>query len=387
MILLCGCSAKEETSIKVNEPKEYVKAVWITYYELQKFTDGKGKEEFTNSINTAFKELKEMGFNTVTVHVRPSADAFYESDVFPSSRYCFGEQGSEMPYDPLQIMPESAHNNEIKIEAWINPYRVSQDGDTDSLSDNNIAKKWINEKSTNVYVTENGIYFNPASKEVTQLIVEGVTEIVSNYDVDAIHFDDYFYPTTDTDIDEAEYKEYVNNGGNLSLSEFRRDAVSNMIKSVYNKIKGLNSEVEFGVSPSADIDKNYNELYADVEKWCSEDGYIDYICPQVYFGFKNEVMPFMQTVKRWTSISKCTLYVGLPLYKCGKEDKYASIANTESINEFKDNTDIISRQVIYLLKLTEVKGYYIFSYSCLFSEDCKEETDNLLSLMQGSSPN
>ena len=393
-VLLSGCSiiqspetARKEimNSSSVDNSDFEVKSVWIAYYELQKFTDGKDKNEFSESINSAFKELFNMGFNTVTVQVRPCADAFYKSKYFPCSKYCFGEQGCEMPYDPLEIMVESAHSNHLKIEAWINPYRVSQDGDINSLSEGNIAKEWYSEKSNNVYITDNGIFFNPASDEVVDLILNGVKEILESYAVDSIHFDDYFYPTVNEDIDVAEYEKYQSDGGVLALNDWRRERVSNMIKSVYSAIKAINKEVKFGISPAANIDNDYNKLYADVERWCREEGFIDYICPQIYFGFKNESLPFMQTVKKWISISERDLYIGLPLYKSGKADSYASINNQEAINEFVNNRNVISRQINYLRKIDFIKGIYVFSYDCLFSNECKEEVQNMLKALQDSS--
>jgi uncharacterized lipoprotein YddW (UPF0748 family) len=390
-IAISGCSINNEKNdssdniISSTNDNLYVKSVWITYYELQELIADTEKE-FKNNIKNAFENLIDMGFNTVTIQVRPCADAFYKSDYFPSSKYCFGKQGSDMPYDPLQIMCDVAQSVKINIEAWINPYRVSQDNKIDELCDDNIAKLWYNNKKTKsyVYIDESAIYFNPGVDEVNDLIINGVKEIVQNYNITAIHFDDYFYPTTQKSIDKTQYSEYKEQGGKLSLSNWRRENISNMIKSVYKAIKNVNSDVLFGISPASDIDNDYSKLYADVETWVSNDGYVDYICPQIYFGFKNVYQPFMFTTKKWVSMSKCDLYVGLPLYKCGKVDEYAAENETQRINEFVDNNDIISRQINYLSKIDEVKGFYIFSYSYLFKDDCKEEVENMLSVMQNS---
>lgn len=390
LILISGCSApsqqnKTESSKSEDDSSLYVKSVWISYYELQELISDT-ENEFKKNIKSAFKELCDMGFNTVTVQVRPCADAFYKSDYFPSSKYCFGKQGSDMPYDPLQIICDTAAERGLRIEAWINPYRVSQDNKIDDLCDDNIAKKWYNDKKTKtyVYIDDSAIYFNPAVSEVTDLIVNGVEEIVKNYNITAIHFDDYFYPTTDKAIDKTEYAEYTEDGGELSLANWRRNNINEMVKSVYKAVKSINKDVLFGISPASDIDNDYSKLYADVEKWAGEEGYVDYICPQIYFGFKNVYQPFMFTAKKWISITNCDLYVGLPLYKCGKADKYAAENETGRINEFVNNTDIISRQITYLSKLDEVKGFYVFSYSYLFDEKCKTEVENMLSAMQNN---
>ncbi len=376
LIVLClaGCTAQGTEKNDSPQSAEYVKAVWMTYYELSSFTQDNDEQEFKKQISKAFKELESNGFNRVTVQVRPFADAFYNSDYFPVSAYCFKSQGSELLYDPLAIMTEAAHKYGMSIEAWINPYRVSSSTDFSELSDKNKAVEW--KDTDNLIVCDSGIYFNPASSEVTKLICNGVREIIENYQVDSICFDDYFYPDTDKSIDESSYKAYTENSGELSLEDWRRENVSNMVKGVYSTVKSVNENITFGISPASDIENDRDSLYADVEKWCTSEGYIDYICPQIYFGFLNENQPFMKTTKNWIQMSDCTMYVALPLYKAGKEDEFAG---DSGINEFVDNNNIIARQVTYLSKLESVKGFYIFSYSSLKDND---ETKNLYSAMQ-----
>ncbi|MFQ9838841.1 MAG: family 10 glycosylhydrolase [Eubacterium sp.] len=187
---------------------------------------------------------------------------------------------------------------------------------------------------------------------------------------------------TDKSIDNAEYQKYLKKGGKSSLSDWRRENVSNMIKSVYSAVKSVNKKVKFGISPASNIDNDYSSLYADVEKWSQDSGYIDYICPQIYFGFKNVKQPFMQTTKKWTNTAKCDLYIGLPLYKCSKPDEYAAKNDESIINEFKNNNDIIARQIRYIKNFDEIGGFYLFSYSCLFDENCKNEVENLLKEMR-----
>lgn len=378
ILLFCGCSMPQKAAENEKINAEYVKACWITYFELEKFTSSNDNAEaFQDEIKKSFKKLKELGINTITVQVRPCADAFYKSEYFPTSKYCFGVQGSELLYDPLEIIISTAHKMNLSVEAWINPYRVSQNNDTDELSSDNIALKWLNDesKSTNVYIADK-IYFNPASPDVTELIVNGVKEIITNYNVDAVHFDDYFYPASDENIDDKEYNEYLDNGGDASLDDFRRECVSNMVKKVYSAIKEINSNIIFGISPQSNISSNYNKLYADVERWVTEEGFVDYICPQVYFGFHNQVQPFTKTVKNWCNITKtCRLYIGLPLYKAGSSDEFASPSKDYAINEFIDNDDIISRQISYIYQLEEIRGFNIFSFSYLMDE----ENQNIIS--------
>ncbi len=373
ILCLAGCTVPQNKPVEKQE-EPYIKAVWISYYELSAFTEDNDETQFKKSISKAFKELSSKGFNRVTVQVRPFADAFYKSDYFPTSSYCFGQQGSELIYDPLSIMVEAAHKQGLTIEAWINPYRVSNKTDFSDLSQDNIAVTM--KDSEDLIVCDTGLYFNPASDKVIDLIVNGVKEIVNHYSVDSICFDDYFYPSTDKSIDKKSYSEYKKNGGELSLDDYRRDNVSRMVSSVYKAIKDIHSDITFGISPASKVDDNYNTLYADVHKWATEKGYVDYLCPQIYYGFQNENQPFMSTTKEWIEMTDCTLYVSLPLYKAEKEDEFAG---DRGVNEFVENNNIAARQVTYLSKLDKIKGYYIFSYSSLKDND---ETKNLYSAMQ-----
>lgn len=376
---LAGCAITPKSdNVHDNASKNtYIKSVFIAYYELEGFTKNNDEKTFKKEISKAFKELANKGFNRVTVQVRPCADAFYKSIYFPTSEYMFGYQGAKLIYDPLEIMIDTAHKYDLSIEAWINPYRVSQRNDFSLLAKNNIALKWQN--TSKLIVLDNGIYFNPCYNEVTDLIVKGVKEILSNYNVDSVCFDDYFYPTKDKSIDKEEYTKYKSNGGELSLFDWRRDNVNNMIKSVYSTVKTINKSVTFGISPASDMDYDYSTLYADVIKWSRNEGYIDYICPQIYFGFKNENQPFMQTTKLWCDNATCALYIALPMYKSGLNDEYAGESGK---NEFKKEKNIVARQITYISKIDQIKGYYIFSYSSLKDN---EETSNLYSAMQNSS--
>lgn len=391
-ILLSGCTTtttpKQNNTIIKTKEIAITKSIWITYYELSSYTKGKTEKEFRASIEKLFNELKDFEFNTVTVQVRPCADAFYNSKYFPTSIYFNGTQGEAMLYDPLKIICDIGKKYNLSIEAWINPYRVSQNSKLEELCSENVAKKWIKHGSNKVVLVNKKYYFNPAYDEVTKLIKDGVAEIVKNYDVAAIHFDDYFYPSKDKIIDKNEFKAYQKNGGTLSLDDWRRENVSNMIRQVYKTIKRIDQNILFGISPASNIENDKNVLYADVEKWVNKDGYIDYICPQIYFGFKNIYQPFMQTTKKWVKLcdDKKTLYIGLPLYKAGNVDKYAAEFDKSIKNEFVNNDNIIARQINYISKIGEIKGYYIFSLSSLKSEKAKNEVSNMLSTMQSNNP-
>ena len=189
-----------------------------------------------------------------------------------------------------------------------------------------------------------------------RLIVDGIREILSRYDVDGIHFDDYFYPPSCGDFDKGEYEEYRRNGGKLSLDFFRRENVSNLLSLSYSAVKSFGEEKIFSVSPSGDMVRNYNEIYADVSLWC-KGGYCDMIIPQLYYGFLNESKPFSDVLSQWLTLtdkSKVKLVIGLALYKVGEKDEFAG----KGENEWKENGDIIKGQ----RDLCMNKGCYGISY-------------------------
>ena len=199
------------------EPLKEIRGVWISCFELPDAT--KGEAQFRESIKTIFKNLREKDYNTVFVHVRPFADSIYPSKIFPWSKHCC--KGKNPSFDPLKIIVQTAKENRIRVHAWIYPFRVSSKNDVNTLPASSPSKKMIENNSSDVVILPNGIYFNPASTSVHKLVYSGVEEILKNYDIDGIHIDDYFYPTTDEKIDKKEYEEYKKLGGALTLTEWR----------------------------------------------------------------------------------------------------------------------------------------------------------------------
>lgn len=360
---------------------EVIKAVWINYYELSMKDKGGGtKDSFTEKIKYMFSKVKALGLNTVIVHVRPFSDAFYCSDIYPFSKYITGTQGKNPGYDPLKIMCEQADNYELKIHAWINPYRVLYSTNFDELAKTNPARMWREDSNPDnddwIIVTDSGIFYNPSVPEVQKTLIDGVREIIRKYDIDAIHMDDYFYPSTDESIDKAQYSKYLDCGGKRSIADWRRDNVNIFVSGLYSAINSENTNVRFGISPAGDIQKNYDMHYADIREWVSNSGYIDFIMPQLYYGFDNQSKPFKNVATQWSELmkdSEVKICYGLAIYKCGEIDELAGAG----INEWKTNDDIISRQVAYLKTLPNYDGVILYSYKFLFTENSKNET-NLL---------
>lgn len=346
-----------------------MRGVWVSFYELSmKDKNGGNEQEFTKKAVEMTETIQKKGLNTVFLHVRPFSDAFYESKIFPWSAYLTGEQGKAPGYDPLKIFITEAHKRNLKCHAWINPYRVSYDKNFGKLSADNPARRFREDEDKNndswVFTDDNGIYYNPTVPEVQKLILDGVREIVKNYDVDGIHLDDYFYPSPDESSDRAQYEVYINSGGKKNLSEWRREQVNTFISGLYSAVKAIKPEALVGISPAADIEKNENNLYADVRRWGSQRGYVDYLLPQVYFGFENQTRPFMKSVKEWSELVTCPdvkLYYGLAAYKQGERDEYAGSGAEEWIK----NGDVIERQIEEIRKIPNCGGYSLYSYNAV----------------------
>ena len=349
-----------------------MRAVWISYYEL----DGRGKtaDQFADMIGGMFDRIKGMGLNAVVVHVRANSDAFYPSSYFPWSEYAAGQQGQNPGYDPLAILIDAAHDRGLAFHAWLNPYRVSNKTDDPmELAENNPARVYLTDGDPSndswAIPWDGGMYYNPGVVEMQKLILDGVREILDNYDVDGIHFDDYFYPTSDPAFDAATYGAYAEKAGNnaLSLGDWRRANVNSLMQAVYRLADSRG--VPFGISPSAHIsddgsDRNYQELYADIALWMREGGYAHYITPQLYFGFQYPKADFRfdNLLNQWLSLPRAEgvrLYVGLAAYKIGTEDAGST--------EWQESEDILSRQ-LSLLRQAGSDGFMLYSYGSIVSD-------------------
>ena len=319
------CLALGITTIAIEEvyaaDKKDMRAVWISTvysadYPSTINNEDAQKEEFIEKLEQA----QALGLNTVVVQVRPKGDAFYESDLNPWSAVLTGVQGVDPGYDPMAFMIRETHKRGMEFHAWMNPYRITTSGtDLSALSVDNMARKhpdWI-------LTYNNAMYYDPANEDVQDYICDTVEEIVENYDVDAIHFDDYFYPSN-YPLPEGETRDGV-------TADERREHVNDLIRGVYKTIKKADSSVEFGISPMG-IWKNstsdpagsetrgtegYYSVFGDAKTWV-EKGWVDYIVPQLYWETGNAYADYETLVKWWSDVVKGTgvdLYIGHGIYK------------------------------------------------------------------------
>ncbi|MBQ2847360.1 MAG: family 10 glycosylhydrolase [Clostridia bacterium] len=354
-----------------------LRGVWISCYDHISAA-GKTKAEYRVLTDTMFKNIKDLGLNTAFVHLRAFSDAFYQSEIYPYSSYIAGKEGATLPFDPFAVMLESAKKYEISVHGWINPFRVSAKNDISLLSNKNPAKAIIDSGNTEgeICILSNGIYYNPSCTSNHQRIIDGVREIISKYDIDGIHIDDYFYPSISESVDKKQYSQYKAEGGTLTLSEWRKNSVNAFVSALYSAVKSADPSLVFSISPAAQLDKNLNEYYADCELWISKSGYADLIIPQIYFGFEHETLAFNSLLKKWSNLSRASgvkLACGIAAYKCSTKDKYAGTGATE----WQNNTDILARQLKAIRNNKNYSGFVIFSYQDLTRSSCKAEIQNL----------
>lgn len=368
------------------------KAVWLSQFDMMPiYTDGGAQRDiadYTARVTRVVENIKSLGMNTVIIQLRPNGDSIYPSELYPTSKYLTGAYGREGDYDAFDIFLGIAHRAGLSVHAWVNPLRCMSESEMSAVSLRYDIRRWYAEENGRYIVTVSDVcYLNPAYAEVRSLICDGVGEILEKYAVDGIHIDDYFYPTTEENFDTEAYSEYVGSGGILSLADFRREQINTLVRDIYATVKNENHTVLFGVSPGGNTDRNYNELYADVAKWCANEGYIDYLCPQVYFGFEHESRPFDKVCEEFADMIKTDsidLIIGMTLGKAyggysGEVDVWAGTGAREWI----ENRDILRRSLEYIQTMENCQGAAFFSYQYFFdtqsglptqhtSEECSE---------------
>ncbi|MEG0829763.1 MAG: family 10 glycosylhydrolase [Anaerovoracaceae bacterium] len=325
---------------KVEMPKE-VRGIWVAYLDYKELgLYNKSEKEFKKNMEDFLEKAKEKDINTVYFHVRAFDDAVYKSNEFPLSREIW-DRKEEIPYDPLETAIEIVHKDGMQIHAWMNPYRITVD-----------------------------YFLDPALDTSTQRIVDEVKEIME-YDVDGIHFDDYFYNAA---------KGYKDVDGKKSISvkdepsdQEKKSNVNQMISQVYKTVKTIDKKKSFGISPQGNMG-NCRSIGADIDTWLTEDGYVDYIVPQIYWTDNHTAKwrpkMFTDTLIEWQSINALEkpIYPGLALYRTG-------ITASDDLGWGKQDNNL--QLQVEKLREAGCKGYVLFSARDLYLKHSKKELDNL----------
>ena len=267
--------------------------------------------------------LQSLGVNAIIFQVRPTADALYYSELEPVSRWLTGKTGRwgvQMPYDPLELVLREAHARGMEVHVWLNPYRLT-------LKDYPLPEATAHVLKACAFQYNNQWYLDPGKEDTQAWICMVVSDIVSRYDIDAIHMDDYFYPYPvkgQSIPDRATYE--ANPRGFSNINDWRRDNVNTIIRRLHTVIKELKPGVQFGISPFGVYRNdstlgiragmtNYDDLYADIVLWMKE-GWIDYVVPQLYWEIGRKGVDYATLARWWADNSHgCRLYIGIAPYR------------------------------------------------------------------------
>ena len=344
------------------------RAVWVSYLEWAAM-DFSTEDAFRAGVVQLLDNCTGLGLNTVLAQVRPFGDALYRSSLFPWSHLCTGVQGQDPGFDPLDVLLTEAHARGLSLEAWVNPYRLRSSASMPSaIAENSL----LNTHPEWVCTVNEGAYLNPAIPEAADYVVQGVAELVQNYAVDGIHFDDYFYPTTDPSIDAAQFAA----SGEADLTAWRRANVTRLVKAVHDAVKAADPTLRFGVSPQGNPDNDRNEQYTDLSVWLTASGadaIVDYLCPQIYWGYGYTLssgstrFAFENITAEWLALPRAestALYFGLGAYRVGVGD---GGANADSVSQWCTGS-ALARQVTDL-RSAGAGGWALYRYGSLFRSD------------------
>ena len=330
------------------------RAVWVSYLEWQQ-VDFSTPETFSGDIAVILDNIRNLGATVVLAQVRPFGDALYPSSYYPFSHLCTGQQGRDPGYDPLALLVQAAHDRGLALEAWVNPYRI-QAGLTPALCGASPAKlhpDWVK-------YTDTGAYLDPANTAVRQYIADAVGELCANYDVDGIHFDDYFYPTTDPAFDAADY---AASGTALTQDDWRRENVNALVELCHATARRYG--VRFGVAPVGDPEQNYALQYRDAARWLRQ-GTVDYLMPQLYWGQEyvkdgDTSHSLARLAGAWAALPRAAgvrLYAGLGAYRIGAGDGSDAGSEWVSGRALADQLNLLDR--------LGVQGAGLYRYASLF---------------------
>ena len=344
------------------------RAVWVSYLEWAAM-DFSTEDAFRAGVVQLLDNCTGLGLNTVLAQVRPFGDALYRSSLFPWSHLCTGVQGQDPGFDPLDVLLQEAHTRGISVEAWVNPYRLrSSAAMPPNLADGNLANThpdWL-------CTAGEGLYLNPAVPAAADYVVQGVAELVQNYPVDGIHFDDYFYPTTDAAVDAAQFAA----SGAADLAAWRRQNVTALVAKVHRTVKAADPTLRFGISPQGNPDNDLDQQYSDVTAWLAaggEEKVIDYLCPQVYWGYGFTLhsgstrFAFENIVPAWLSYPRArdvALYFGLGAYRVGTGD---GGANPDSVSGWSTGSALAAQ--VKDLRQQAAGGWALYRYGSLFGPE------------------
>ncbi|MFL1430752.1 MULTISPECIES: glycoside hydrolase family 10 protein [unclassified Nocardiopsis] len=350
------------------DDKRQMRGAWLTTVGNIDWPSepGLSAEEQQAELDERLDEAADLGLNTVFLHVRPTTDAVYESDLEPWSRYLTGEQGGDPGYDPLEYAVAGAHERGLELHAWFNPYRVGISSDLETLADDHPVKEhpdWM------VRYGGEG-FLDPGDPEVREWVTDVIMDVVDRYDIDGVHFDDFFYPYPKDGEEFADDDSWEAHGGGFDdRDDWRRDNVNRFVAGIHERIQQDKPWVRFGISPfgiwrnsgsdPAGSDTNGLESYAaqhaDTRTWI-QDGTVDYVVPQLYWERGFAAADYEVLTDWWADQVEGTgvdLYIGQAAYRAGEPGWRGDNALTDQL-DYSDGVEQVGGDVYFsFMSLTE----------------------------------
>lgn len=348
----------EQLHLPVQQSGSPVVAAWLTAVSLSDMLKGATEAAYRAAVHQELTWLCENGFTDVFVQVRSNGDAYYRSRVYPRAA------SWSQDFDPFQVFLEENRQVGLQVHAWINPYRCQTAGQMLKIPDTYPTRMWAQEQAEPIVQVSGRWYLNPADAHAQALICTGAQELLDGYDIAGLHIDDYFYPTTEPELDAAAFAA----SRSEDLTAWRTEQVNTLVAALYAQVHA--ADRIFSISPRGDPAASAQLLYADPETWCSQSGYCDWILPQLYYGFDNETCGFAEMLALWQGMVQTDgvrLIPGICTYKVGQADDWAGIGRMEWVTE----QEIPARQAAAVLE-AGLNGVAVYSSASTRELDAPE---------------
>lgn len=348
----------EQLHLPVQQSGSPVVAAWLTAVSLSDMLKGATEAAYRAAVHQELTWLCENGFTDVFVQVRSNGDAYYRSRVYPRAA------SWSQDFDPFQVFLEENQQVGLQVHAWINPYRCQTAGQMLKIPDTYPTRMWAQEQAESIVQVSGRWYLNPADEHAQALICTGAQELLDGYDIAGLHIDDYFYPTTEPELDAAAFAA----SRSEDLTAWRTEQVNTLVAALYAQAHA--ADRIFSISPRGDPAASAQLLYADPETWCNQSGYCDWILPQLYYGFDNETCGFAEMLALWQGMVQTDgvrLIPGICTYKVGQADDWAGTGRMEWLTE----QEIPARQAAAVLE-TGLNGVAVYSSASTRELDAPE---------------
>lgn len=348
----------EQLHLPVQQSGSPVVAAWLTAVSLSDMLKGATEAAYRATVHQELTWLCENGFTDVFVQVRSNGDAYYRSRVYPRAA------SWSQDFDPFQVFLEENQQVGLQVHAWINPYRCQTAGQMLKIPDTYPTRMWAQEQAESIVQVSGRWYLNPADEHAQALICTGAQELLDGYDIAGLHIDDYFYPTTEPELDAAAFAA----SRSEDLTAWRTEQVNTLVAALYAQAHA--ADRIFSISPRGDPAASAQLLYADPETWCSQSGYCDWILPQLYYGFDNETCGFAEMLALWQGMVQTDgvrLIPGICTYKVGQADDWAGTGRMEWLIE----QEIPAQQAAAVLE-TGLNGVAVYSSASTRELDAPE---------------